>query len=110
MARARDVGEAPSEREIAGAYGAAATLLGSSAGARGGARARRGEIPTSRVGALVRALGAHVGAHEDDMLRRCEKIVDPEGRGSFALGRLRDALAHRHGGNGSARRLRMVRL
>lgn len=93
MARASDVGEAPSEREIAGAYGAAATLLGSSAGARGGARARRGEIPTSRVGALVRALGAHVGAHEDDMLRRCEKIVDPEGRGSFALGRLRDALA-----------------
>ena len=27
------------------------------------------------------------------MLRRCEKIVDPEGRGSFALGRVRDALA-----------------
>ena len=89
MARARERGGAPSEREIAGAYGAAATLLGSSAGAR----ARRGEIPTSRVGALVRALGAHVGTHEDDMLRRCEKIVDPEGRGSFALGRVRDVLA-----------------
>lgn len=69
----------PSEREVAGAYGA----LGAS-GAEDGRR-----VPTERVGALVRALGANVRRDEQDILRQCETIADPLGSGTFDLKRVR---------------------
>lgn len=69
----------PSEREVAGAYGAL--------GARGAEDGRR--VPTERVGALVRALGANVRRDEQDILRQCETIADPNGSGTFDLKRVR---------------------
>ena len=46
-------------------------------------------VPTARVGALVRALGAHVEAGERDMLRKCEEVVDKNSLGWFELGKVR---------------------
>lgn len=70
----------PSEREVAGAYGA----LGERGAGTGGR-----SVPTERVGALVRALGANVRRDERDILRRCEEIADPAGSGTFDLKRVR---------------------
>ena len=81
----------PSEREVAGAYGA----LGERGAGTGGR-----SVPTERVGALVRALGANVRRDERDILRRCEEIADPAGSGTFDLKRVRA----RGGGGREARR------
>jgi len=93
-------GTSPTAREVAGAYDAAATAT-----TRGdGGDATRDAtttttilptttLPTNRVGALVRALGAHVSATETDILNKCEELVDPRGVGWFALAEARGRLS-----------------
>ena len=98
VARARDAfvpGTSPTAREVAGAYDAARfgfePLRDGAAKAsptpRSGGRGARGAttLPTNRVGALVRAFGAHVRATETDILKKCERLVDPTSVGFFEL-------------------------
>ena len=58
---------------------------------RSGGRGARGAttLPTNRVGALVRAFGAHVRATETDILKKCERLVDPTSVGFFELSKAR---------------------
>ena len=58
---------------------------------RSGGRGARGAttLPTNRVGALVRAFGAHVRPTETDILKKCERLVDPTSLGFFELSKAR---------------------
>jgi len=94
-------GTSPTAREVAGAYDAAATATkrGDGGDATRDATTTTTTIlptttlPTHRVGALVRALGAHVSATETDILNKCEELVDPRGVGWFALAEARGRLS-----------------
>ena len=65
-------------------------------------RDARARVPTARVGALVRALGARVEAGERDMLRKCEDVVDKNSLGWFELEKVRRR--RRNGGREAATR------
>ena len=90
-------GTSPTAREVAGAYDAARfgfePLRDGAAKAptprSGGRGAARTTLPTNRVGALVRAFGAHVRATETDILKKCERLVDPTSVGFFELSKAR---------------------
>lgn len=75
----------PSDAEIRGAFDVM--------------RDARARVPTARVGALVRALGARVEAGERDMLRKCEEVVDGNSLGWFSLEKVRRR--RRNGGCGA---------
>jgi len=78
-------GPPPSDAEVRGAFDAM--------------RDARARVPTARVGALVRALGARVEAGERDMLRKCEDVVDKNSLGWFNLEKVRRR--RRNGGRGA---------
>ena len=80
----------PTAREVVGAYDAAFAHAATSATTRAARRATTTTtLPTHRVGALVRALGAHVSATETDILNKCEALADPRGVGWFTLAEVR---------------------
>lgn len=87
-------GTSPTAREVAGAYDAAFATAAAPAATRAprSATTTTTTLPTHRVGALVRALGAHVSATETDILKKCETLVDPKGVGWFALAEVRRRL------------------
>jgi hypothetical protein len=81
-------GPPPSDAEVRGAFDVM--------------RDARARVPTARVGALVRALGARVEAGERDMLRKCEEVVDKNSLGWFELEKVRRR--RRNGGREAATR------